>query len=114
MGIDCNWYNAPCVANGVIDFLKKWFNKAIDLLTEFKDWLSDLPKRAFSEILDGCAHLLELIPVPDAFSQARSAFSGLPSNIVWFLDMSGFKVCLTIIIGAYIIRFLIRRIPIVG
>jgi hypothetical protein len=43
-----------------------------------------------------------------------SAFSGLPSGILYFLDFFAVDVGVSFVISAYISRFLIRRLPVIG
>jgi hypothetical protein len=42
------------------------------------------------------------------------AFSGIPSGVWYFLDFFALDIGLPLIIAAYIARFLIRRIPVIG
>ena len=44
----------------------------------------------------------------------NSAFSGVPAGVWFFLDFFALDVGLPLVISAYISRFLIRRIPIIG
>lgn len=43
-----------------------------------------------------------------------SAFAGLPSGVVYFLDFFQVPFGLPLLISAYIARFLIRRMPVIG
>lgn len=85
---------------------------------DFKDWLRDAllwaPKAALEWLLDKVAELIEAIPVPDWLSGAGSVFAAVPGEVVWFLDAFAINYGIGIIIAAYIVRFLIRRIPVVG
>jgi hypothetical protein len=73
-----------------------------------------IPKKIIGWILDKLAGLIESIPVPEFFSQANSALASIPSEVGYFIEPMNFGVGLSMIISAYIIRFIIRRIPIVG
>ncbi len=73
-----------------------------------------IPKKILGWILDKLAELIEAIPVPDFFSQAKSALSSIPPEVGYFLGPMNFGTGVSIIVSAYIIRFIIRRIPIVG
>lgn len=42
------------------------------------------------------------------------AFSGIPANIWYFLDMSAVSVGFPLLLTAYVTRFIVRRIPIIG
>lgn len=47
-------------------------------------------------------------------SALTSAFGGLDSGFWWFADMFGLSYGLPMMIGAYVTRFAIRRIPLIG
>lgn len=43
-----------------------------------------------------------------------SAFTGLPSSVWYFINLFNLSYGVPIVIGAFVTRFLIRRIPIIG
>ena len=43
-----------------------------------------------------------------------SAFSGLPSSVWFFIDAFQLGYGLPLVISAYVARFLIRRLPVIG
>jgi Protein of unknown function (DUF2523) len=43
-----------------------------------------------------------------------SAFSGIDSGVWWFLDFFALDYGIPLIISAYVARFLIRRLPLIG
>lgn len=92
-----------------------WF---LGLVTDFLDWLLDLvawiPREIWSGLLDGLAQALEAIPAPAFLQQAGSFFGGIPSNIVYFFQFFAVAEGLGFIITALLLRFLVRRIPIIG
>jgi len=90
----------------------------IDFLSQILVWLKDLllwvPRKLSSLILDGLASLIESIPVPDWLANASGFLAGISPEIAYFLAAFEFEFGLTVVLAAYIIRFLIRRIPVVG
>lgn len=50
---------------------------------------------------------------PNWFS-LNGVLNSIPTGAWWFLDMIGFDYGAPLIIGAWVTRFLIRRIPFVG
>jgi hypothetical protein len=44
----------------------------------------------------------------------NGAFGGLGSGVWYFLDLCGFSVGAPAIVSAYVMRFIIRRIPVIG
>ncbi|MDH6146083.1 MULTISPECIES: hypothetical protein [Paraburkholderia] len=44
----------------------------------------------------------------------NGAFGGLGADTWYFLDLCGFSVGAPAIVSAYVLRFIIRRIPVIG
>ena len=89
-----------------------------DLLGDFASWLKDLllwvPRKLWAELLDGFAALLTAIPVPDFVHTAQSAFGGIPTSVIFFATKFAVPEAIAMALAAYGIRFLIRRIPVIG
>lgn len=66
----------------------------------------------FEQVLMAFVALLEAIPVP-GFLLNVSSYQ-LPSNILYFLGVAQFGTGVSIMVTAYTLRFLIRRLPVVG
>jgi uncharacterized membrane protein len=47
-------------------------------------------------------------------SALSGAFGGVSSGLWYFLDLCGFSVGAPAIVSAYVMRFIIRRIPVIG
>lgn len=94
------------------------WNKIVLLYNEFTQWLFDLleflPRKIFSDILDALASVVEKIPVPDFFITAQGAFGSIPSSVLFFANKFALGEGVAMILAAYLIRFTIRRIPIIG
>lgn len=99
-GQSCEWTNLPCH------------------LSSFAEWLLDLllfiPRKVFELFMDAAAAAIEAIPVPDWVSSASSGLSNIPPGVVFFADFLQLPAGIAIILSAYGIRFLIRRIPVIG
>lgn len=61
-----------------------------------------------SEIM---AHVPGLLPTTSSFAVM---FSKIPPSISYFLDVIAFRAGLAIVFSAYAVRFIIRRLPVVG
>lgn len=55
--------------------------------------------------------LTPLLPTSSALS---SALGGIPATVWYFLDLFNVTVGIPILLSAYVTRFMIRRIPIIG
>ena len=97
------------------DSIKSWFAERIG---EFQQWLLDallwLPRKLFQVIFDGLATFVERIPVPDFMANAANFFAGIPSEIVYFLDFFAVAEGLGMVTAALVLRFVLRRVPIIG
>lgn len=47
-------------------------------------------------------------------SALQNAFGGISAGMWYFLDLFAFNVGLPMVISAYVTRFIIRRIPLIG
>ncbi|WP_313487446.1 DUF2523 family protein [Stutzerimonas kunmingensis] len=94
------------------------FQWLLDTFAKFVDWLLELvlwaPKKILEALLDALAGVLEAIPVPSFMSNAQSFFSAIPSEVVFVLTFFAVKEGVAMIIAALILRFILRRIPIIG
>lgn len=88
------------------------------MFDEFAQWLKDLllwlPLKIWEMITDGLAGVLEAIPVPDFINQAKGFMGGIPGNVLWVLDLFAVPQGMTMIMSALLLRFLVRRIPLIG
>jgi hypothetical protein len=91
---ECSWYDPSCSL--------KW------LSDEFKAlmlWFYDA-------LLSGFAVVIEAIPLPDFLTNIPSFV--LPSSVAWASDALNLTYGITVIVGAYVARFILRRIPFIG
>ena len=77
-------------------------------------WITSGFEWVWHELLGALTTVLSAIPVPAFLTAIPSYVSAIPPGAVFFL--SAFKVPqgVAIIVTAYVLRFVIRRIPIIG
>lgn len=84
----------------------------------FKQWLLDLllwiPRKVWELLLDGLASFVEAIPVPEFMSNLGSWVSGIDPAIAYFGGPLQLGTGMTFVALAWVIRFAIRRIPVIG
>ncbi|MAY15260.1 MAG: hypothetical protein CMI06_07980 [Oceanospirillaceae bacterium] len=90
----CEWYDPSCALG--------WLR---DEFQAFGVWIWD-------SILSGIASVFEAIPVPEFMLNVDSYT--LPTSVSWAASAFQLDVGLGIIVSAYISRFILRRIPIIG
>jgi len=86
-------------------------NTVLEWIKDFFTWLFQY---IWAQILEALAAVISAIPVPDFVYQAQSAFASLSGNVLFFAQKFAFGEGVVMILAAYGIRFLIRRIPIIG
>lgn len=87
-------------------------------IEKFAEWLKDLllwlPRKLWSELLDGLAGIVESIGVPDFFTQAQNALGGIPASMLYFSSKLAVPEGIAMMLAALVLRFVIRRIPLIG
>lgn len=78
------------------------------------DVLLFIPRKTYELLLDAAAWLIQSIPAPSFVSSIPSLLGSIPDGVSYFLWLTNLAAGLGIIIVAYVLRFLIRRLPIVG
>lgn len=78
----------------------------------FLDQVASLGLWFFEKILDGLAAVVESIPVPSWASNIGNLH--IPSEIGWFAEAFQLNNGVAILVSAYTLRFIIRRIPVIG
>ncbi len=94
------------------------FADILNALIQFAQWMLQLvlwvPQKLYQMFMEGMAAILLAIPVPAFFADAQSAFNAMTGDIMYFASAFRIGTGMTIIIGALVVRFLIRRIPVIG
>jgi hypothetical protein len=65
-------------------------------------------------VLAGLAAVLSAMPVPDWLSGATGAVANIPPGVAYLIGTMHIATGCGIMISAYTIRFLIRRLPVIG
>ncbi|WHV73950.1 DUF2523 family protein [Pseudomonas aeruginosa] len=80
----------------------------------FWELLPVLPEYVFHRLVSGIVKFFQWLPVPDFFTQAGNAFQAIPPSVVYFANAFQIGPGVTMVLGAYLLRFILRRIPIIG
>jgi hypothetical protein len=94
-----------------VDFLIKYIKEILAWLLGFIDWIGIEVTKIF---LAAFAAIINAIPVPSWVSGASGAIAAIPPGVAYFTSTMHIGTGATIMVSAYTIRFLIRRIPIIG
>jgi len=93
----------------MLDWLWQWLEDAWQWIYEFLMWL---PLKLYQLFLEAIAVIVAAIPVPDWVGDLNMAW--VPSSMAYFLEPFNIPLAISCITGGYLLRFLIRRIPIIG
>jgi hypothetical protein len=94
-----------------VDYLIKFLTQILVWLLAFLKWGVDW---CWNELMVAFATVLSAIPVPQWLADAPSVVGQLPAGVAYLATSLAIPQGLSIIIGAYVIRFIIRRLPIIG
>jgi hypothetical protein len=78
------------------------------------NFIEGLPLHAFSLLCQGLAAVINWIPAPAFFSDVAGWIGNTPPLAAWLLSALQIGSGATILVSAYTLRFLIRRIPFIG
>jgi len=100
-----DWLLTPITA------LFKWLNDFIEWLFKY---FNDLPSFVFDWFADGIISFFNIMPVPDFFNNVHSGVGSIPSGVWFFCGCLNFTYGVTVVFSAYLLRFILRRIPFIG
>ena len=90
----CDWYDLACYLSWLIEDIKLIFLYVLD------------------SILSGVASLIEAIPVPSFLQNVGSV--SIPPTVLYFADPLELSYGTSVVVSAYTLRFVIRRLPVIG
>lgn len=93
-----------------LNFIKTVASYLLDILTKPFELLGRLLVWLLGKLADWFVSL----PTPDVIAQLAGYKAGIPSTAIWWLTVFELPTGLLIIVGLLILRFVIRRIPIIG
>lgn len=88
------------------------------LIGDFAAWLLNIAQSIWNwmidQLLTALIAVLSAIPVPDFVTAAGGNLAAIPEGVVWFVEPFHIATGIRWIMSAYVLRFLIRRLPFVG
>jgi len=95
----------------MLDFI---VNAISSLATWLKDLLESFFLYCYQLLLAGLSNLIDLVPVPDWALNLPQLFIQIPSSVIYFANMFDMGFGMSVVFSALGIRFLIRRLPVIG
>lgn len=101
-------------AEKLLDTLVHFFEWAQDAYDDFWNTFKVFPEWVFSRMAEEIVRFFNKLPVPSFFDTAGDAFAGIPPSVVYFASAFRIGEGISMILLALLLRFIIRRIPIIG
>lgn len=98
----------------VWDAFQRVFDFFNDFWLAFRYLIQSLSYDFLFTAYEWSQELLYAFPVPEFVTTAGNFVQGIPPEVVYFASACQIGPGLTMILGAYVLRFVIRRIPIFG
>lgn len=98
----------------MLDVLKNILEFLGDVLQFIFDAIEWVIVKIFLVIAEGVIFLLNLIPVPGWMGDISGNIAAIDPGILFFVAPFQFTTGLAWVVSAYVLRFLIRRIPVIG
>jgi len=95
----------------VLDWLRDWLNAFLTWIVDTALWLG---LTVYDLVLSGFETVLAAIPVPSFFAGASASLSAIPPSVAYFAQALALGQGLSIVFTAYVLRFVIRRLPVIG
>jgi len=103
---------------GILATIKQLFLDLLAFINEVLKWLLDLvlwvPREIYAELMESVLGLLQELDTGEGVQLMSSSYGELDGFIRYVIAGLNLEYGLSILFGAYVIRFLIRRIPVIG
>lgn len=96
---------------GILSGIWEW---AVALVQDLVEWLEAAVYWVVAFILEIVAAILSVISVPSWVSSANGVLSSISGSVGYWVEPFNIGSGVLIVLGAYAIRFGIRRIPFIG
>lgn len=95
----------------VLEAILQFIEAALGWIVDFFEWAVT---RFFVMLFDAIVAVLSFIPVPDWLTQLESSAVSIDPGVLYFLQPMAIDTGLAWIVSAYLLRFCIRRLPVIG
>lgn len=95
-----------------------FFSSITEFLSESLAFIVELslyiPRQVFSLIMGALASVFEAIPALPGIQLFNNAISAVPPGAIWLFGVFELQIGITLILGSYLSRFILRRTPLIG
>ena len=101
-------------ANWLLSIFQSFIDFFVDVINWAVKYIGYLFYSTVEMIMNGLAVALSAIPRPEVFVKAESLFCSNLSALGYAANGIDIGAPLTLIFSAYVLRFVIRRLPVIG
>lgn len=101
-------------AEWVWEIITSLFLYVENLVNAIFDTVLVMPEYVFSQLCEGIVEFFNSFPVPDFVSSAGGAFQSVPASIIFYGNALQIGPGIAMVLSAYLLRFILRRVPIIG
>lgn len=101
-------------AKWIKGFLESILNWVLELVDKIFDIVLLLPQLFFQWVGEGVVEFFNWLPVPGFISGASDMFSSIPADIAFYGSALQIGPGIAMVLSAYVLRFILRRIPFIG
>jgi hypothetical protein len=88
------------------------------IVAQVATWALDvglwIPRKTYELLLDALGYVLGALPVPEVIALHAGALSAISGPVLWWLSILQVPAGLSMVLAAYGVRFVIRRLPFIG
>lgn len=95
----------------MLSALANWLKS---ILEQIATWVIDLIFMLFGWLWGALLFLLDSLGLAEQIHNSAAAFEAIPDSVWYFMNMFQIQFGLGAILAAYVIRFMIRRLPVIG
>ena len=96
---------------GILKKILEFLGSIVQFVVDFAQWMA---VKVFTLIFDALIAVLSLIPVPEWLTGLSGNIAAIDPGILFFAAPFQLGTGIAWVVSAYLLRFLIRRIPLIG
>lgn len=98
----------------VVGFFRGIYDLFADFIQHLFQTIEDFVELEYFMLSQNLTNWFMDLEPPEFFNTASQVLNSVPESVVYFADSFALDLGITMILSAYLIRFVIRRLPIFG
>lgn len=84
------------------------------IIEQIAAWVINVLLMILSWFWDALLYILELLGIADQIKASATLFDSMPDGVWYFMNIFQIQFGLGAVLIAYLIRFMVRRLPVIG